>query len=270
VPGITDARLVHAVDQAFFVVRADRTVLGWGDGFLVRGGVREGDRAEPNPIPVNGLDDVVALAGDRLTAFALLGDGRVAGWGVNLTAVLGDHDGTSLTTIDDVGGVLDVAAAGGAVITASGTGAVCAWGNNVHGQLGVQPTGGQTGRPVAVPGISDIVRVAGGHDVALALDRRGAVWAWGRGVHGVLGDGDVTDHVSAVPAVVPGMPPARWIGAHGLTGYAVDTGGGLWGWGSGLALGELSGGAAAPAPIPIPMPGPVLAVSGTHAIVGSP
>ena len=31
--------------QAFFVVRADGTVLGWGDGFLARGGVRAGDRA---------------------------------------------------------------------------------------------------------------------------------------------------------------------------------------------------------------------------------
>lgn len=270
VPGITDARLVHAVGQAFFVVRADRTVLGWGDGFLVRGGVRRGGRAEPDPVPVRGLTDVVALAGGLLTAFALRGDGRVAGWGINLTAVLGDRHRTSVTTIRGVRGVVDVAAAGAAVVAvvaASGSGTVCAWGNNVHGQLGVRPTGGQTGRPVTVPGLADVVQVAGGRDVALALDGRGAVWAWGRGVHGVLGDGDVTDHVSAVPSVVPGLPPVRRIGAGGLTGYAVDTDGGLWGWGSGPAMGGLSGGAV-PVPVPIPLPGPVLAVSGTHAIVG--
>jgi regulator of chromosome condensation len=268
VPGITDARSVHAVGQAFFVVRTDGTVLGWGDGFLARGGVRDGERGEPSPIPVQGLTDVVAVSEGDLAAIALLGDGTVAGWGVNLTAVLGDRDRTDVTVVDDVRGVTSVAAAGGAVVAVTASGQVCAWGNNAHGLLGVEPTGGQTGRPIGLAAPTGVVQVAGGHDVAFALDGAGAVRAWGRGVHGVLGDGDVADHVSAVPRVVPGLPPARLIGAYGLTGYAVDVDGGLWAWGSGLPLGELSGGAAAVRPVRIPMPGPVLAVSGTHALVG--
>ncbi|MCO1656038.1 RCC1 domain-containing protein [Pseudonocardia humida] len=267
VPGITDARSVHAVGQAFFVVRTDGTVLAWGDGFLARGGVREGERAEPSPIPVDGLRDVVAVSEGDLAAIALLGDGTVAGWGVNLTAVLGDRDRTDVTVVDDVRGVTSVAAAGGAVVAATSSGRVCAWGNNVHGLLGVEPTGGQTGRPVGLAAPTGVVQVAGGRDVAFALDGAGAVWAWGRGVQGVLGDGEVADHVSAVPRVVPGLPPARLIGAYGLTGYAVDGDGGLWAWGSGLALGGLSEGAAV-RPVRIPLPGPVLAVSGAHALVG--
>jgi regulator of chromosome condensation len=267
VPGITGARSVHAVGQAFFVVRTDGTVLGWGDGFLARGGVRAGARGEPSPIPIDGLGDVVAVAEGDLTAIALLGDGSVAGWGINITAVLGDRPGTDVTVVDGVRGVTSVASAGGAVVAATASGRVRAWGNNAHGLLGVEPSGDQTGRPVELAAPTGVVQVAGGRDVALALDAAGAVWAWGRGVHGVLGDGDAADHVSSVPRVVPGLPPARLVGASGLTGYAVDVDGGLWAWGSGLALGGLSDGAAV-RPVRIPLPGPALAVSASHALVG--
>jgi regulator of chromosome condensation len=68
--------------------------------------------------------------------------------------------------------------------------------------------------------------------------------------------------------VVPGLPPTRWIGAHGLTGYAIDADGGLWAWGSRLVLDPAAG--AEPVPVPVPLPGPALAVSGAHAIVGTP
>ncbi|WP_408004769.1 RCC1 domain-containing protein, partial [Pseudonocardia lacus] len=269
VPGITDARSVHAAGHAFFAIRTDGTVLAWGEGFLARGGVRAGARAEPSPIPLRRPRDVVAIRDGVLHAIALLGTGRVAGWGVNLTGVLGERARTDARVVGGLRGVVDVAAAGGAVVAVRASGRLCAWGNNAHGLLGVEPTGGQTSRPVALTGPTGVLQVAGGRDVALALDDRGAVWAWGRGVHGVLGDGEVTDHVRARPRVVPGLPPARWVGAHGSTGYAVDRDGGLWAWGSAAALGDLACGAApVPIPVPIPMPGPVLAVSGTHALVG--
>jgi regulator of chromosome condensation len=273
VPGITDARSVHVVGDAVFVVRHDGTVLGWGDDLLAHGGRRTDPSGRfrdhvAGPIPVDGLDDVVTIAPGNLTAIALRAGGTVAGWGVNLTDVLGDRDGTSLTTVDRVDGVVAVASAGGAVVAVTGDGGVCAWGNNVYGLLGVEPRGGQTGRPVAVPELSGIAGVAGGHDVAYALDGTGAVWAWGRGVSGALGDGDTSDHVSAVPAVVAGLPPARWIGAWGLTGYAIDTGGRLWAWGSSVPLGDLAPLPGTGWPVQIPMPGPVLSVSVTHAIVG--
>jgi alpha-tubulin suppressor-like RCC1 family protein len=270
VPGVTDARSVHVVGSAAFVVRADGTVLAWGDGLLAHGGARDTGRDHVgSPIPIEGLRDVHAIADGDLTALALRTDGTVAGWGINLTDVLGDHDGTSLTTVKGISGVVSVALAGGAVVAARGDGSVCAWGNNVHGLLGVTPTGGQTGRPVAVPTLVDVEQVAGGADVAYARDRRGTVFAWGRGVSGALGDGRAEDHISAVPAPVAGLPPARWIGASGLTGYAVDADGGLWAWGSGMAIGRHSPDGAALVPVRIPLPGPVLAVSGSHALVAS-
>ena len=207
VEGITDARSVHVVGDTALVVRADGSVLGWGGGLLVHAG-RTGTLHDDvaTPVPVDGLADVVEIAPGDLPAFALRGDGTVAGWGMNLTDVLGDRNSTSLTTINGLEGVVSVASSGGAALAATADGAVSHEGNNAHGMLGVEPTGGQTGRPVEVAGLTGIVQVARGHDVAYALDSAGAVWAWGRGALGALGDGNTADHVSAVPAVVMACP----------------------------------------------------------------
>ncbi|WP_432056153.1 RCC1 domain-containing protein [Streptomyces sp. bgisy022] len=267
VAGITDARSVHHGGSTFFVVRADGSVLAWGSqNILVNAGRRDGYAGVPRPRRVPRADGVHSMAPDSLTAFALRADGRVLGWGINLTDVLGDRNSTRLTRIDGVRGVVSLASTGGAVVAATADGAVCAWGNNVHGVLGVEPRGGQTGRPVRVPGLKDVVQVAGGNDVAFALDRDGTVRAWGRGVSGTLGDGDVSDHSSARPVKVPGLPAVRRIAAHGFTGYAIDTDGGLWSWGSGVTLGDHTRATGA-APERVPLPGPALDISGRHVIV---
>ncbi|MGW3681085.1 RCC1 domain-containing protein [Streptomyces prasinus] len=268
VAGISDARAVYTGGSTFFVVREDGSVVGWGsENILVNAGKRESRKGVPRPRAVPGADDVVSMGPGSLNAFALRSDGRVLGWGINLTDVLGEVDGTRLTTVDGVEGVVDVASAGGAVVAAKGDGRVCAWGSNAHGLLGVEPRGGQSGRPLLVPGLEDIVQVAGGNDVAFALDGDGAVWAWGRGVGGVLGDGDASDHVSVKPVRVRGLPPIRRIASFQFTGLAVDTDGGLWGWGSALVLGGHGKGRSGAAPVRIPVPGPVLDVSGRHVIV---
>ncbi|WP_406727205.1 RCC1 repeat domain-containing protein [Streptomyces sp. GD-15H] len=268
VAGISDARAVHVGGSTFIVVRRDGTVMAWGaEDILVNAGKRQGHDGVTTPRAVPGVDGVVSMGPGSLSMFALRSDGRVLGWGINLTDVLGDKDGTGLTRIDGVEGVVDVASADGAVVAVKSDGRVCAWGNNAHGLLGVEPRGGRTGRPVLVPGLENIVQVAGGNDLALALDENGAVRAWGRGVSGALGDGDSSDHSSAKPVRVRGLPAIRRIAAFQYTGFAIDTDGGLWGWGSGLVLGDHGEGRTGGAPVRIPAPGPVLDVSGRHVIV---
>ncbi|MEW5355393.1 RCC1 domain-containing protein [Streptomyces sp. 16-176A] len=269
VTGIGPARAVHNSGSTFYVVLRDGGVVAWGaDRFLVRAGRRQGYDGVSVPQRVPGARNVVAMGPGLLNSFALRADGRVVGWGVNLTDVLGDTDGTRLRTVDGVSGAVGVASAGEAVVAVRADGRVCAWGGNAHGLLGVEPRGGQTGRPVRVPGPTHAVQVAGGDDVAYALDRDGAVWAWGRGASGALGDGDASDHASARPARVAGLPRIKRIAAYQLTAYAIDTEGGLWGWGSGLALGPNAPGGTA-VPVRIPLPGPAEDVSGRHVIVGA-
>ncbi|MFB8776471.1 RCC1 domain-containing protein [Streptomyces broussonetiae] len=270
VRGIGPAHAVYGGGATFYVVLRDGSVMAWGsDRFLVRGGKREGHDGVTVPERVQRAENVVAMGPHLLNAFALRSDGRVLGWGINLTDVLGERDGTRIGTVPGVSGVVDVASAGGAVVAVKADGTVCAWGNNAHGLLAVGPTGGQSARPVHVRGLENVVQVAGGSDVAYALDRDGAVWAWGRGVSGALGDGDTSDHVSAKPVRVTGLPGIRRISASRFTGYAIDTDGGLWAWGSGTATlaGHPGTSNGAARPVRIPLPAPALDVSGHHAIV---
>ncbi|MET8219220.1 hypothetical protein ACFYRD_20160 [Streptomyces hirsutus] len=64
-----------------------------------------------------------------------------------------------------------------------------------------------------------------------------------------------------------GLPPIRRIASFEFTCLAVDTDGGLRGWGSALVLGGHGKGRSGAAPVRIPVPGPVLDVSGRHVIV---
>ena len=52
--------------------------------------------------------------------------------------------------------------------------------------------------------LSHVVEVAGGGDMAYALERNGTVWAWGYGAYGQLGD----DHVVSLdtPTRVASIP----------------------------------------------------------------
>ncbi len=263
VTGVGDAHAVYNSGTTFYVVLRDGTVMAWGsDRFLVKGGKREGYEGVTVPERVSGVGNVAVMGPGDLNAFALRADGRVTGWGINLTDVLGDRNDTRIGTIPDVEGVVDVSSAGEAVVAVKADGKVCAWGSNAHGLLGVEPTGGQTANPVRVGGLRNIVQVAGGANVAYAVDRDGRVWAWGRGAGGALGDGDIADHVRAKPIRVTGLPKIRRVSAFGLMGHAIDTKGRLWAWGSGAPAAETPG-----RPVRIPLPAPALDVSGHHVLV---
>lgn len=260
VEGVTGAVSVAAVGSTFLVTHRDGTLTAWGESFIASGGEREDTREQPTPQRVSDVDDVVSVAHGSMSALALRSDGSVRGWGINLTQLLGEPDGTRVRTIRDVPGAVSIANAGGATVVASGAGEVCALGNNVHGLLGVEPLGGQSPRVVRIEGLQRVEQVAGGHNFALARDSAGGVWAWGRNDSGISGEGDAADTAISVPRRVPGLPPLRWIGAADFTAYGIDGDGGLWAWGGRLTQEPyVTNG---PRPQRVPLPGPAQYVSG--------
>lgn len=265
VPGVSNAVAVSGVGSTFMVTHSDGTVTSWGDSFLANGGDRDPTRDETAPKKIDKVEDVVSTTEGTLTAYALRADGRVHGWGLNITETLGTPKGTRVRTIRGVDGVRSLADPGGAVVVATGSGEVCAWGNNTHGLLGVEPVGGQTDDPVRIEGLEDIVRVAGGHDYALALDSSGMVRVWGRTGFGSLGDGTTENASITTPRTVPGLPPLRWIGASEGASYGIDVSGSLWSWGRGPrgATYEILDSR----PHRVPVSGPVQTVSGNVALL---
>jgi len=87
----------------------------------------------------------------------------------------------------------------------SGTGNVCCWGQNLHGELGPAATLNQSNpTPVPVPGIDEVRALALGGQFSCALREDGTVWCWGSNFGGTLGRGSLIGE-DATPAPVPGL-----------------------------------------------------------------
>jgi alpha-tubulin suppressor-like RCC1 family protein len=95
-------------------------------------------------------------------------------------------------------------------------------------------------------------QVAGGGNHSLALTDGGDVWAWGYNGNGQLGDGTVTQRLTAVRvSLLTGVSGIAAGSSHSL---ARRTDGTLWAWGYN-AHGELGDGTTTQRPTPVPVPG---------------
>lgn len=180
----------------------------WGDnGSSALGDGSRYERAVPGRIP--GLDEVrsVAAGGDwheHGHSLALLRDGTVWGWGNNTWGQAGADGATELARpkrIDELPDIIAISAGDRHSLALDAHGHVFAWGANDKGQLGTRSTTlGATPRPERVDGLAGMMAIAAGTVHSLALDRSGAVFAWGssRGAS----TGDASDYRVARPLAI--------------------------------------------------------------------
>ena len=196
------------------------------------------------PPPAAGIRCVAT----RAFTLVVKADGSVVGWGR-------DPDGqaarppsptrviTAPVAIELPGKALQVALGEATQYALLEDGTVVAWGANDEGQLGNGPLGasGELGRypkpsvtPVRVTGLSRIVQIAAGPKHAVALDRDGTVWAWGRRDNGEIGDGEPKGRVLRAigPIRVPGLEGITQIAADSSHNLALRSDGHVMAWGS--------------------------------------
>ena len=155
-------------------------------------------------------------------------------------------------------------------------GQVFVWGYNLYDQLGIDmpviryktrsPAAMQyLPFPVRVPGLNDVVAVAGGSQHSLALLRDGTIRAWGTNESGQVGDGTTITRKAPVPVV--GVRNAVAIAADSGISAALLADGTVMTWGDGnSALGRKTFTRGAPHPTPAPVDG----VAGVRALaIGS-
>ena len=196
-------------------------------------------------LPAGGT--VRALDAGRAHTCTAVDDGEVYCWGANGSRQLGSFGsspGANRALLDNPAaasvaetGFRDVAAGAAHTCTLGESGAVYCWGANDRGQLGSGTVGANqilskrvTGLDgVAVAALADLGPTAN-HTCAVATG--GALYCWGAGTTGELGDGSQTDRPRAA-LVSGGISFASAATGGDATGFTcgVATAGGLFCWG---------------------------------------
>lgn len=253
-PGDHDVVAIAAGSSFSVALTKGGSVFTWGSN--ASGQLGDGTTSDASrPIEVNGLTAVTQVAAGTRHLLALDADGQVWAWGHNNRGQIGLGWPTPNGALDQyskpvkVGpaNVVSVAARGDASYALDASGAVWAWGNNSHNELGDGTTQSR-GEPSPVvfstatedpaPMIEAIY--AGFHHVH-ANDDQGGVWFWGDA--GFL-TGTGTFAAAPLPTRAAEFSALDTIGFVDFTGsdnhvLAIDAAGTLYGWGNN-ANGELA------------------------------
>jgi alpha-tubulin suppressor-like RCC1 family protein len=213
----------------------DGTVSCWGRNS--RGQVGDGTLTNrPTPVPVPGLEDVVALATGAIHACALLGNGQVRCWGANTNGQLGDGTTTDRPAPTPVVGLPSaVAVAAGAAHTCAvlTDGTARCWGRNHQGQLGIGVLGDMT-VPVTPLNLNTVALIASGFDHTCAALVNGEARCWGdNGVHQATHL--VGDQLSPATVALSSLAPLRSVTALALGNFhtcALQSSGAVYCWGA--------------------------------------
>ena len=200
-------QLAAAAGHTFALTSTGRVYVWGGGGDLLGFGSGVTSESKPTLNPTltaltNGTSAGVMLT-TGMTMAGILVNGHAWSWGSNqygqcgcgstasqIASPMPVAQGSTLYASIDDGGNLS---GDGHELALTATGAVWAWGDNAHGQLGIG-TKVDSNIPVAVTGLpAGIVDVRAGGEHSLALDGAGNVWAWGDNQYGQVGNGTTTD-----------------------------------------------------------------------------
>jgi alpha-tubulin suppressor-like RCC1 family protein len=218
---------IHAGYEHSLALASDGTVYAWGRNNSGQLGKNDATDAHiPAAVQTLGTPMagkvIVQLAAGNSQSMALASDGTVYTWGWNQYGQLGNGTTTNsripvavVTTGTPLAGktISQIAAGNAHALAMTDDGAIYSWGWNQYGQLGNGTTTNSripvavvtTGTPLAGKTIIQIT--SGGSPNSLVLADDGAMYTWGWGQYGQLGDSTIgTD--AKVPVAVSTTPPS--------------------------------------------------------------
>ncbi len=242
--GIGGLKDVAAMTNFTLGRRQDDSVVAFGVNDA--GGLGSGSAAD-SATPVETGVTAIAIDAGGAYSLALTEDGYVKSWGMNNYGTLGTSavptmsmsgatSGAaqgffSLSPVDvEIDDVVAISAGIEHALAVRSDGTVWGWGRNINGSLAQPDNNVLYPVPVQIQGLSDVVKVAAGHQFGLALTRSGEVLSWGFATSGRLGR-TVSTTDSSEPTPISGLPPIRHIVAGIDRGYAIDRDGNGWAWG---------------------------------------
>lgn len=222
--------MVSAGSIHSLALKSDGTVVSWGNNSV--GQLGDGTNTNrASPVPVTGLNGVVAVAAGGMHTVALKADGTLMSWGYNPNGALGDGSTTTRTSpvlVPNLTNVIKVAAGAEHSLALKSNGTVMAWGSNSYGELGDGSNTSHTS-PVVVPGLSGVVDVIAGGYRSFALKSDGTVMAWGYNLYGGLGDGSAISRNN--PVALPSLAGVIALAGGFYHSLALKSDGTVMAWG---------------------------------------
>jgi alpha-tubulin suppressor-like RCC1 family protein len=257
--GTEVAGIAAGYDHSLIVTTAGEVLAAGRNDAGQLGNGTTTDSDTPVPVSLPGSAKVTAAAAGDAFSLALTSAGGVLAWGDNEEGELGDG-GSSTTPISVPvpvqlpGGTTATQVAAGSSgwgLALTSAGQVYAWGDNLFGQLG-NGTTTESAAPVQVqlPGGTTVTQIAAGANTGYALTSTGAVYAWGFGGAGALGDGSAANSDVPVQAQLPSGATITQLAAGGPFALARTSAGQVLAWGGGGA-GQLGDGSTANSDVPV-------------------
>jgi alpha-tubulin suppressor-like RCC1 family protein len=214
------------------VLPSDGSLFTWGRNQY--GQIGDGSIDNKNA-PVRIREDIqwggISTGGGHTAA--LKSDNALWDWGWNNNGQLGDGSTTDThlpepVATDKQWRVISAGLQHTAAVRTDNT--LWSWGSNTYGQVGDGTSLTSRSTPTQIMPANQWAMVDGGDSHTLALTTNGVLWAWGRNLHGELGNGTTVESDAPISIATP---TTLWVAvaAGGYHSAAVKSDGTLWAWG---------------------------------------
>jgi len=214
VRGLYNIIYIATGENHVLAVNQNGYVWAWGNnsyGQLGNSSIPRGEQANPTPIRVENIRNIVAVAAGGDFSMALDSAGNVYTWGANWAGQLGDGSQINRYLPQRVYANTRAISAGRShSVVLDNNGAVWSWGFNGYGQIGIASSNRYytTARPVSLP--INTVAIATGWDHTVVMATNDTIRAWGSNNHG-----QISIPSSSAPL---SSPQVIWSAQHGLHG----------------------------------------------------
>jgi len=242
----TDWVSVSMADHITHAIDGDGKLYAWGkdDDNGVFGNSRATDN-QSAPVQIGALTNwskQIAHTHDGDSCIAIKTDGTMWSWGLNNVGQLGTGTVVQRSSPLQIGALTtwsQIAAASQTCLALKTDGTIWVWGKNTYGELGLGLTDANVKKssPVQIGSDTNWAKISGAQDNFGAIKTTGALYMWGRGTVGEIGQGTVVN--VSVPTQVGS--DTDWLEVFVASQHvlAIKTNGEMYAWGENRSQGNL-------------------------------